>query len=181
MLCAFTAHFGLQIKHARICRLSVSQFGACAAVDFMFRCTDYQLLPHTRTQQYNNMPARRCPFWAFTWECSAYSRSNSPCIHSQLRLCSQVPFLGICLGMQCAVIEYARSVLGWTGANSAEFDSKSPHPVSRVCTVLLGMTIRASEYSHVLNSQFYTIPSARELRRDAVRCSYSHVCELFCL
>ncbi len=42
---------------------------------------------------------------------------------------SKTPFLGICLGMQCAVIEYARHVLGWTSANSAEFDAKSPYPV----------------------------------------------------
>ncbi len=39
------------------------------------------------------------------------------------------PFLGLCLGMQCAVIEYARNVLGWADANSAEFDSTSSHPV----------------------------------------------------
>jgi len=39
------------------------------------------------------------------------------------------PFLGLCLGMQCAVIEYARNVLGWADANSAEFDSTSTHPV----------------------------------------------------
>ncbi|MBI4245999.1 MAG: CTP synthase [Candidatus Rokubacteria bacterium] len=41
----------------------------------------------------------------------------------------QVPFFGICLGMQCAVIEFARNVCGLTGANSAEFDPVSPHPV----------------------------------------------------
>jgi CTP synthase len=40
-----------------------------------------------------------------------------------------VPFLGICLGMQCAVIEYARNVCGLRGANSAEFDSASRHKV----------------------------------------------------
>ena len=40
-----------------------------------------------------------------------------------------VPFLGICLGMQCAVIEYARNVVGLKGANSAEFDEHAPHPV----------------------------------------------------
>jgi CTP synthase len=40
-----------------------------------------------------------------------------------------VPFFGICLGMQCAVIEYARNVLGLAGANSSEFDLKTPHPV----------------------------------------------------
>lgn len=40
-----------------------------------------------------------------------------------------VPFLGICLGMQCAVIEFARSVLGLEAANSSEFDPATPHPV----------------------------------------------------
>jgi CTP synthase len=42
---------------------------------------------------------------------------------------SQLPFLGICLGMQCAVVEFARHVLGWEGANSTEFDPQTPHPV----------------------------------------------------
>jgi len=40
-----------------------------------------------------------------------------------------VPLLGICLGMQCAVIEFARNVLGLAGAHSTEFDSSTPHPV----------------------------------------------------
>ncbi|MDH5615602.1 MAG: CTP synthase, partial [Acidimicrobiia bacterium] len=40
-----------------------------------------------------------------------------------------VPFLGLCLGLQCAVIEFSRSQLGLTGANSAEFDPTAPHPV----------------------------------------------------
>ncbi len=40
-----------------------------------------------------------------------------------------VPYFGICLGMQCAVIEYARHVCGLTGANSSEFDPASPHKV----------------------------------------------------
>ena len=40
-----------------------------------------------------------------------------------------VPFLGICLGMQCAVTEYARNVAGLKGANSTEFDENSPYPV----------------------------------------------------
>jgi len=42
---------------------------------------------------------------------------------------NKVPFLGICLGMQCAVIEFARNVCGMTGANSAEFDPESPYVV----------------------------------------------------
>ncbi|MDR9756466.1 MAG: CTP synthase [Thermacetogeniaceae bacterium] len=42
---------------------------------------------------------------------------------------NRIPFLGICLGMQSAVIEFARSVCGLEGANSKEFDSQTPHPV----------------------------------------------------
>ena len=41
----------------------------------------------------------------------------------------KIPFLGICLGMQCTVIEYARDVLGWEDANSTEFDETTTHPV----------------------------------------------------
>jgi CTP synthase len=41
----------------------------------------------------------------------------------------KIPFLGICLGMQMAVIEYARNVLGLTQANSLEMDPKTPDPV----------------------------------------------------
>ncbi len=40
-----------------------------------------------------------------------------------------IPFLGLCLGLQCAVIELARSKAGLAGANSTEFDPTSPHPV----------------------------------------------------
>ncbi|HPE34149.1 MAG TPA: CTP synthase [Bacteroidales bacterium] len=40
-----------------------------------------------------------------------------------------IPFLGICLGMQCAVIEFARNVLGMEKANSTEFNQKTPYPV----------------------------------------------------
>lgn len=40
-----------------------------------------------------------------------------------------IPFLGLCLGLQCAVIEYARNVAGLEGANSTEFDELANHPV----------------------------------------------------
>ncbi|QEL19001.1 CTP synthase [Limnoglobus roseus] len=40
-----------------------------------------------------------------------------------------IPFFGICLGLQCATIEFARNVLGLTGANSTEFDKHTAHPV----------------------------------------------------
>lgn len=41
----------------------------------------------------------------------------------------QIPFLGLCLGMQTAVIEFARNVCGLQGAHSTEFDPRSPYPV----------------------------------------------------
>ena len=41
----------------------------------------------------------------------------------------KIPFFGICLGMQCAVIEYARNVCGLQGADSSEFDPATPHRV----------------------------------------------------
>ncbi len=40
-----------------------------------------------------------------------------------------IPFFGICLGMQCAVVEFGRHVLGLDRANSTEFDKNNPHPV----------------------------------------------------
>lgn len=42
---------------------------------------------------------------------------------------NKIPYFGICLGMQIATIEFARNVCGLEGANSTEFDPKSPHPV----------------------------------------------------
>jgi CTP synthase len=42
---------------------------------------------------------------------------------------NNIPFLGICLGLQCAVIEYARNVCGLDGAHSYEFNTETPHPV----------------------------------------------------
>ncbi|HOO72927.1 MAG TPA: CTP synthase [Spirochaetota bacterium] len=41
----------------------------------------------------------------------------------------KIPFFGICLGMQCAVIEFGRNVCGLKGANSSEFDPGTPYPV----------------------------------------------------
>lgn len=47
---------------------------------------------------------------------------------------NNIPYLGICLGMQIALIEYARDVAGLTDANSTEFDQQSPHPVVGLIT-----------------------------------------------
>lgn len=43
--------------------------------------------------------------------------------------CNQIPFLGLCLGMQCAVIEFSRNACGLTKANSTEFNPKTRYPV----------------------------------------------------
>jgi CTP synthase len=63
----------------------------------------------------------------------------------------QIPFLGLCLGMQCSVIEWARNVQGLTGANSAEFDPKTKYPVINLLAeqesvVDLGGTMRLGLY-----------------------------------
>ena len=52
----------------------------------------------------------------------------------------KIPFLGICLGMQCAVIEYARDVVGWEDANSTEFDEGTKHPVIDLMEEQRGIT-----------------------------------------
>jgi CTP synthase len=67
----------------------------------------------------------------------------------------KVPFFGICLGLQMAVIEYARHVLGLTGANSIEFDEKTPDPVvslmeSQVNVTDKGGTMRLGAYACTL-------------------------------
>lgn len=63
----------------------------------------------------------------------------------------KVPFFGICLGMQCAVIEYARNVLGIQEATSIEFDSEARHPVidfmaDQKNLTNLGGTMRLGKY-----------------------------------
>src|SRR6185295_15140306 len=47
---------------------------------------------------------------------------------------NKIPYLGICLGMQLAVIEYARDVVNLGGAHSTEFDPATPHPVIALIT-----------------------------------------------
>ena len=55
---------------------------------------------------------------------------------------NKVPFLGICLGMQCAVIEFARNVLGMEEANSVEMDPATKHPVIDLMEEQKGITAK---------------------------------------
>ncbi len=55
---------------------------------------------------------------------------------------NSVPYLGICLGMQLATIEFARNVVGLAGANSTEFDPDTPHPVVALITEWMDRTGR---------------------------------------
>jgi CTP synthase len=67
----------------------------------------------------------------------------------------QIPCLGLCLGMQVMVIEYARNVLGLANANSSEFDAATPHPVidlmdTQRAVTDMGGTMRLGAYVAVL-------------------------------
>jgi CTP synthase len=71
---------------------------------------------------------------------------------------NKVPFFGICLGLQMAVVEYARNVLGLPAANSTEFDPTSEHPVvtlmeSQVNVAEKGGTMRLGSYRCALGPQ----------------------------
>ena len=64
---------------------------------------------------------------------------------------NKIPFLGICLGLQCAVIDFARNVTGLKNANSTEFDKKTKYPVidlmeSQKAVKIKGGTMRLGAY-----------------------------------
>ncbi len=68
---------------------------------------------------------------------------------------NRIPFFGICLGMQMAVVEFARDVCGLAGANSSEFDEQSPHPVIHLMETQKGIekkgaTMRLGAYPCIL-------------------------------
>ena len=92
---------------------------------------------------------------------------------------NNLPFFGICLGMQLAVVEYARNVLGLQGAHSSELNSETPHPVvglmtqwdkegqkiERTCDEDLGGTMRLGAYPCVLTegSLAHKVYGAKEI------------------
>lgn len=67
---------------------------------------------------------------------------------------NKVPYLGICLGMQLAVVEYARNVLGLPDANSAELDPNTKNPcvifMPEVCSLTHFSLLRVSTNSSLL-------------------------------
>ncbi|MFZ7116242.1 MAG: CTP synthase [Bacteroidota bacterium] len=68
---------------------------------------------------------------------------------------NNIPFLGICLGMQCAVIEFARNVIGWKDAHSTEMNPSTKHPVIDIMeeqkkVTKKGGTMRLGEYPCIL-------------------------------
>ena len=65
---------------------------------------------------------------------------------------NKIPFLGICLGMQCAIIDFSRHVCGLKGANSTEFNKRTKHPVidlmeSQRAIKIKGGTMRLGAYN----------------------------------
>lgn len=82
----------------------------------------------------------------------------------------KIPYLGICLGMQIAIIEFARNVLGLDGANSAEINPDTRYPVidilpEKKTLTDLGGTLRLGQYPCVLNpeSKSYELYGADEI------------------
>jgi CTP synthase len=87
-----------------------------------------------------------------------------------------VPYYGLCLGLQVAVIEFARNVLHLSGANSTEFDQATPHPVINIMEeqkkiIDKGATMRLGSYECQL------VPgtrAARAYKTDSVRERHRH-------
>ena len=81
-----------------------------------------------------------------------------------------IPYLGICLGMQIAIIEFARNVLNMQGANSAEINPETPFPLIDILPEKknisdLGGTLRLGQYPCVLNekSKSYQLYGEKEI------------------
>ena len=85
---------------------------------------------------------------------SKYARENN------------IPFLGICLGMQCAIIDFARHVCGLSGANSTEFNKRTKYPVvdlmeSQKAIKIKGGTMRLGAYNCSIKTGTKTFASYR--------------------
>ncbi len=88
---------------------------------------------------------------------------------------NRVPFLGVCLGMQCAIVEFARNVAGMPSANSSEFDQGTPYPVIDLLpeqkeVEAMGGTMRLGSYpcriaARSLASKAYSEKTVQERHR----------------
>jgi CTP synthase len=97
---------------------------------------------------------------------------------------NMIPFFGICLGMQCAVIEFARNVCGLSDADSAEFSSKTKNPVIDLMDeqrniTAKGGTMRLGAYPCVLKegtmaAAAYALPEIQERHRHRYEFNYSY-------
>ena len=83
----------------------------------------------------------------------------------------QVPFLGLCLGMQLAIVEFARNVIGYNDAHSVELDSQTTHPVIHIMPEQIGIeniggTLRLGAYPCILDkdSKAYKLYGTEEIK-----------------
>jgi CTP synthase len=100
----------------------------------------------------------------------------------------KIPYYGLCLGLQIAVIEYARNVLKLDGANSTEFDVNSPHPVINMMEeqkkiIDKGATMRLGSYECALTpgsnaAKAYGQESIRERHRHRYEVNNAYVGQL---
>lgn len=101
---------------------------------------------------------------------------------------NNVPYYGLCLGLQIAVIEYCRNVLKLKGANSTEFDANSPHPVINMMeeqkkVIDKGATMRLGSYECALTpgtlaAKAYKATSVRERHRHRFEVNNAYVGQL---
>jgi CTP synthase len=101
---------------------------------------------------------------------------------------NKVPYYGLCLGLQIAVIEFARNVLKLKGANSTEFDPASPHPVINMMeeqkkVIDKGATMRLGSYECALTpgskaAKAYKAESIRERHRHRYEVNNAYVGQL---
>jgi CTP synthase len=80
---------------------------------------------------------------------------------------NNIPFFGICLGMQVAVIEFARNICGLNKANSTEFNKKTPHPVISLLEEqkkikIMGATMRLGKYPCALGNNTHSFKAYKK-------------------
>jgi len=98
---------------------------------------------------------------------------------------NKIPYFGLCLGLQIAVIEYSRNVVGLRGANSTEFDLRTPHPVINMMEdqkkiTDKGATMRLGSYECALTpgtlaAKAYGVSIVRERHRHRFEVNNAYV------